>query len=188
MKFIEIIQKTIQIISTPAKMWELLLKEKNDHSKNFFFFYSLLALNIAATFFGTLLNEADYPFIKSLLKALIWGVAIYVGYWGIYFVLVEFILKRFEAFLTKQEAHLLLIYSFVLSLAISILTALFPDLFFIKIAYIYTLFIVWEGTGKIIPSFDENKRSNFVLLFSCSIILIPTIIYQILILAVPAAQ
>ncbi len=185
----EIIKQTISIISSPTNTWEKLSNEIDDTSKNdVFFFYSLLVANMIAVIFGTFFNGIDFPIVTSILKALIWGVAIYGGYWGVYYILNEVLYKRHFIEIEALKSNRLIYYSFALTLSLHMITFLFPNLEFLKIGLIYTLFIVWEGVGKMLPTLNENERSNFVLILSGSIILLPIVIYQCLILFVPAAQ
>lgn len=189
MTFFEIIKRTFNIISSPTNSWEKLSDEfSNSAKKDATFFYTLLALNVGAAFIGTLFSNNNFAFVTAILKSIIWGIAIYGGYWAVYYVLVELLFKRHHINIEKEKSIRLIFYSFALTLTIHIITFLFPSLEFLKIALIYTLFIVWEGVGKMIPTLNENERSNFVLLLSGSIILLPIIIYQCFILFVPAAQ
>jgi hypothetical protein len=178
------------LISSPSSTWDELSIEPESSAKgDNRFFYLLLIINFAACFVGNLLNGDNFPLVFSSLRAIIYAISIYGGYWTIYYILTEIIFNRFHVSLSKFKTNRLIYYSFVLFLTINILTALLPDiLFFLKIGYIYTLYIVWEASGKFLPELNENDRSNFVLLLSSSIILIPIVIEQILIFAVPAAR
>lgn len=189
MTILEIIKRTFSIISSPTNTWEELSNEKKDTTKSdVHFFYVLIGINMLAVFFGTLFSLGELPVVTAILRSIIWGIAIYGGFWGVYYILNEMLYKRHQVKMEKASSQRLIYYSFVLTLSLHVITFLFPNLEFLKIGLIYTLFIVWEGVGKMIPTLNENERSNFVLLLSGSIILLPIIIFQCLILVIPAAQ
>ncbi|MBN1463332.1 MAG: hypothetical protein JXQ69_08805 [Paludibacteraceae bacterium] len=189
MNIVAIIKQTFDIIVSPNNAWEkLAVDSDNTTKKDYYYFYTLLVINILSAFIGGLFEGEKINFVAAFLRAILWGTALYASFWAIYFLLTEFLYKRNNLTIAKQTSIRLINYSFALVLSINCITYLFPDLFFIKIALIYTLFIVWEGVGKMISVLNENERSNFVLFLSGSIILIPIIFYQFFILAFPAAR
>lgn len=183
-----ILNRTYRIISTPSSYWqEVVSNEDTKVKEDFNYFYSLLVFCMACTLIGSYIYATDNRIVTAILRSLLSGVAIYGGFWANYYILTEILNKRFNIYNKKRQNFRLVIYSMTLSILINALVAVFPGLFFLKIINIYTLYIVWEGVG-IMTRIDETNRTNFVLLLSISIIIIPIVIFQLLILAIPAAN
>lgn len=187
MNYKHLFRRIISIITSPATSWEELSCETtNTEKEDFRFFYILLIANMTSAFIGGLLY-GDSPFISAIIKSVISGIAFFGGFWGIYYIFTDILCKKFKIEVKKNKTLRLIIYSMTLSFSLSILTALLPGLFFLKVINIYTLYIVWEGVGKFI-SLDENERSNFVLILSAVIVLLPILINQILLFSIPIAN
>jgi len=187
MNYKSIFKRIISIITVPTTSWEELSAETgNTEKEDFRFFYFLLIANMVSSFAGGLLY-GDSPFVSAIIKSIVTGVAFFGGFWGIYYIFTDILCKRFKITVSKAKTVRLIIYSMTLSFSLSILTALLPGLFFLKIINIYTLYIVWEGVSKLIP-LEENERSNFVLLLSAVIVLFPFVISQLLLFSIPIAK
>src|ERR1035437_5877703 len=113
MTFLEIFKRTFATISSPTSAWEKLSTETgNTQKEDFSFFYSLLGVNVIAAFIGGLFYSNNFPFVAAILKAIIWGIALYGGFWGVYYVLVGILFKRFHVSRDKTESVRLIFYSF----------------------------------------------------------------------------
>lgn len=188
MDYKEIFNRTFNLISKPNLTWqEVALNENTKVKEDFKYFYTLLGVGMLATLIGSFIYTDENRVVTSILRSIVSGISMYAGFWTNYYLLTEFLNKRFQVYNRKRHNIRLLIYSMSLSIIINALTSIFPGLFFLKIINIYTLFIVWEGVS-IMTSIDESNKTNFVLFLSIAIILIPILIFELLLHAIPAAN
>ena len=78
-------------------------------------------------------------------------------------------------------------YSSSLVYALSIILMLLPEFFFLRIFILYTVYIVWEGSGPYMEV-DEPVRLKFVGVVSAVIILAPIVIDFVLSMLMPGLR
>ncbi|MDR1679279.1 MAG: YIP1 family protein [Prevotellaceae bacterium] len=188
MKYKEIFRRAVSVITTPGETWDKLsIENQNSKKEDFSFFNVLLALCMVTSFAGGLLYRQETIFVSSIVCSIIIGVSFYSGFWAIYYVFAEILCKHFRIQVAQSTILRLITYSMTLSLLLNIFISLLPELFFLKIINIYTLYIVWEGASRFIQ-LEENKKSNFVLILSVLIIFLPVAINRLLLIIFPIAK
>lgn len=192
MKAKEHIKGILDMISNPALNWDKLNRlDENDkellHHLNWFIIFIVLSNPIGIILFERQLLTAPNFTVTIIINSLLKGISLFAGFWGTIYVVREIISPKIEISISYTNALKLVVHAFSLTLAIHLFTSIFPNLFFVKIANIWTLYIVWEGCGKILD-IEESKRSNIVLVISCCIVLMPTLINLILQAIFPIAK
>lgn len=171
------------LISSPRNTWQELSTDINEQSEkeDNKFFYKMLSICFLGALIGDIVYESEKTIIASFLNAVLLCVAFYSSLWLIIFIFREFLCKKFRILFDKIRFFRLLKYSISLTLLTSTIVSIFPGLFFLKIINIYTIYIVWEGVDKM-TFVSERNKSNFVLILSLLIIVLPIIVYHFLLL------
>lgn len=188
MNFRKVFRRTFGIITNPTNTWQALSRGKmNTMKEDFRYFYILLALDVFVAFLGGLFYQGEKSLVSVVMNAIIVGVDFYAGFWIIYYLSIGWLNKKYHFVTQKSKVIRLIIYSLSLSMILSLFMSLLPELYFLRIIVVYTLYIVWEAVGRIIYV-NETERSNFVLILSLIIVMTPVIINFLLHKIIPVAS
>ena len=184
----EIIKLVILIVSQPAKAWEMLsLKENKEEDFLSRFIYPLIGLVTLSAFLGVLFTRKEFDVelaLKSSIKTL---VSYFGGFYLAAYVLNELWLSMFKRMKDMKQWQRFVGYSSSLVYALSIILMLLPEFFFLRIFILYTVYIVWEGSGPYMEV-DEPVRLKFVGVVSAVIILAPIVIDFVLSMLMPGLR
>lgn len=181
----DIIRWVIDLIFKPAKTWELLAK-KEETQEEFLsrFLYPLIGLVTAVAFVGVLFTQKEFD-LELALKSSIRTLVSYFG--GFY--LGAYLMNEIWHGLFKRERNMKLWVCFVgysssLMYALDIVLTLLPDFFFLQIFFLYTFYIIWEGSGSYMQV-EENARMKFVWFTTFVVLLAPFIVEKLLSMLMP---
>lgn len=184
----DIIKWVIAIVSQPRRAWDMLSK-KEEQGDEFLsrFVYPLIGLVTAAAFLGILFTRKEFD-IELALKA---SIKTLVASFGGFF-LGAYLLSEIWQSWFKRERDLKLCQRFVgysssVMFALSIILALLPEFFFLRIFVLYTFYIVWEGAEPYMKV-EEPVRMKFTCVATGIILLTPTIIGFLLFMLMPGLR
>ncbi len=176
MSYKDFFKQIAHLIISPSSTWDNLISgDSNWLKKDFEFFRSLILFNTITTFIGTFLHRGEAPVFILFLKPIFSSIAYFASFWVVYFILIEFLNKKFKLHFNRRLSVRLSVYSITLNIVINNIIILIPDLFFLRIMNLYTIYIVWEGAARL-TKLDENKLSSFVLLYSSIVLIVSFII------------
>lgn len=187
--FVELFKCVASIISQPANAWEVLRDEQDEDHEKFLsnYIYPLLGLVALAAFIGILFTRREFDIqlaLKATIKSFVSSLA------GFY--LGAYVLNEIWHSVFKREKDIKLCqrftgYSSALLFVLTIVLALLPEFFFLKIFVLYTFYIVWEGAAPYMQVGDK-ERMKFVGISTAVILLTPNIIEVILVMLMPGLR
>lgn len=181
----EIFRWVVALASQPARAWRVLAKkeEKGDEFLSRFV-YPLIGLITAAAFLSILLTRKEFNFELALKFSIETLISAFGG-----FFLASYLLNEVWQGLFKRPKDLKLCQHFVgysssFMAALSIVLIFLPDLFFLWIFILYTVYIVWEGAAPYM-GVEDKIRMKFVGIATAIIVLTPFVIGRMLRLLMP---
>ncbi len=187
--FKDIFKCIVALISQPGKAWEALSEEEYENNEHFLanYIYPLLGLVAIAAFLGVLFTRKEFH-VELALKASVKAFVTSLG--GFY--LGAYLLNELWSSVFKREKDLKLCqrftgYSSALLFVLSIILALLPEFFFLKIFILYTVYIIWEGAAPYMK-IEDAERMKFVGISSAVIMLTPLVIEIVLVLLMPGLR
>jgi len=176
---------------SPAKAWKVLSEEPYENKPYLSgFFYPLVGLASLTAFIN--------PFISSDLamkEKLTEGIQMFIVTFGSAFFgffiaarLLDWIFVRwFDQPGGKEKAEVFTAYASAPVLAISIITRLVSEFFFLKIFFLYIFIIIWEAATSLY-SIDEKKQGSFTGIAGLIILVSPVILEIILKFLLPGLK
>lgn len=181
MNYKDLFNKTIALLSTPAKAWEE-IKEEDGQQLQSQFVYPMIALCGAAMFIGMLFGNGvdDFNFQLVMTKC----CSIFISLFGGFF-LSSYLVNYFGERLVGKphddriNCQKLVGYSMVVIFVLDILFGLFPSFFILRwILQFYLVFIVWEG-AKVLMNIQEDKLLSYTIITSVIILASPIVIEKV---------
>lgn len=184
----EIIKWVIAIISQPGKAWDVLSKKKENGDEFLSrFVYPLIGLVTAAAFLGILFTRKEFD-VELALKVSIKSL---VASFGGFFLGAYFLNEAWQSWFGRKKDMKLcqrfVGYSSSLMFALSVVLALLPEFFFLKIFILYTFYIVWEGCVPYMQV-EEKERMKFTVISTIIILATPSIIGFMLFMLMPGLR
>jgi len=177
-----------QFLRFPANAWKM-VSEETDTNKTFLseFFYPLIGL-AALTAFVSAFIDGDLTFREKLTE----GIQLFVVSFGSAFIglfmsakILDWMYVRwFEQPSDYTKAQVLTVYALAPVLAVSILTRLISELFFLKILFLYAFVIIWEA-GTQYYTIDTKKQGTFTAVSGIVILFAPLLVEYLLKLMLP---
>jgi len=167
------------LLSFPAKAWKIVAEESYENKPYLSgFFYPLVGLASLTAFIN--------PFISSDLairEKLTEGIQMFIVSFGSAFFgffiasrLLDWVFVRwFAQSPGREKAEVLTAYASAPVLAISIITRLVSEFFFLKIFFLYIFIIIWEASSSLY-SIDEKKQGNFTGIAGLVILVSPVLL------------
>lgn len=151
-----------ELILNPKEFWNSRQDLKENHRELFqSLLYPLIGAAAATVFLGEFFRSDYFRIWIGLLwvvrKILLFGALYLMGVYG-----TNKILKYLKAEQDEAQLQILVIYSMVPFLLVSIVTGLLPFLRFLDIFGIYGFYIFWLGSKRFLH-FPEEKHDNLVL-------------------------
>ena len=174
----------------PMDAWEALSHKKvkeNDDDFLSHFLYPMIGLIALAAFVGMLFTGPEFDFVialKSTIKAIVASAG------G--FFLASYLLNELWALVFKRPRSMRLIQPFVgysssLLFVIEIVKSFFPELIFLRIPALYTIYMIWAGAVNYLHV-DNEVQLKFTTLASFIIIGTPAIISFLLFTLMPGLR
>jgi hypothetical protein len=167
------------LLSSPSKAWKIVSEEPFD-KKNYLsgFFYPLVGLASFTAFINPFIS-GDLSYREKLTEGLqmfimAFGSAI-LGFFIAARLLDRIYIRWYGQPSGKEKAEVLTAYASAPVLAISIITRLISEFFFLKIAFLYIFVIIWEASSGLY-SIDEKKQGTFTGITGFLILVIPVLL------------
>ena len=171
-----LIHIALLLISSPAKAWEEIRQRTDIREVSFEYVYPMIGFGALSVFIGSLWehgwsNAEDYQY------AMMQCAAVVISLFGAYFLSAYLINQVRIKKLAQRDDMLLSLqfvgYSMTVIFLLQIVTGLLPDLGIISLLLqFYTIYIVWEGTDKLLDLVDE-KRTSLTVIASAIILVCP---------------
>ncbi|MDR2138589.1 MAG: YIP1 family protein [Tannerella sp.] len=186
--FNTIFNRLAGLIFKPAGTWNQL--SRREETKEIFlsrYIYPLMGLMALAAFVGVLFSRKEFSFeiaLKSALKSLISNLG---GYYLSVCLMNELWQSIFHR--PKQTArwYCFVGYASALMFALNLMEALLPEFFFLRLAVLYTAYIIWEGATPYMHV-PEEERLKFSACTSAVLIVTPLAIDCLLFLMMPGLR
>ena len=177
-----LIHIALLLISSPAKAWEEIRQRTDIRDVSFEYVYPMIGFGALSVFIGSLWghgwsNAEDYQY------AMMQCAAVVVSLFGAYF-LSAYLINQMRVKKLNQRDDMLLSqqfagYSMTVVFLLQILTGLLPDLGIISVLLqFYTIYLVWEGTDKLLD-IEEERRTAFTVIASAIILVCPPLLRKI---------
>ncbi len=179
MDYKELIHITLRLISSPAQAWEEIRLEEDRRKVFTAFVYPMIGLCGLSVFIGSLLTMGwggPQSFQYAMTRCCAVAVALFGGYFLAAYLInvmgVRWLRMPDRLPLVQQFAGYALVVVFLLRIVLGIL----PDFQIIAILLqFYTVYIVWEGSARLLRVTDAN-RLRFTLMTSVVLIVCPMVI------------
>ncbi len=179
MDYKELIHITLRLISSPAQAWEEIRLEEDRRKVFTAFVYPMIGLCGLSVFIGSLLTMGwggPQSFQYAMTRCCAVAVALFGGYFLAAYLInvmgVRWMRIPDQLPLVQQFAGYALVVVFLLRIVLGIL----PDFQIIAILLqFYTVYIVWEGSARLLRVADAN-RLRFTLMTSVVLIVCPMVI------------
>ncbi len=179
MDYKELIHITLRLISSPAQAWEEIRLEEDRRKVFTAFVYPMIGLCGLSVFIGSLLTMGwggPQSFQYAMTRCCAVAVALFGGYFLAAYLInvmgVRWMRMPDQLPVMQQFAGYALVVVFLLRIVLGIL----PDFQIIAILLqFYTVYIVWEGSVRLLRVTDAN-RLRFTLMTSVVLIVCPMVI------------
>ena len=179
MDYKELIHITLRLISSPAQAWEEIRLEEDRRKVFTAFVYPMIGLCGLSVFIGSLLTmgwDGPQSFQYAMTRCCAVAVALFGGYFLAAYLInvmgVRWMRMPDQLPLVQQFAGYALVVVFVLRIILGIL----PDFQIIAmLLQFYTVYIVWEGSARLLRVTDAN-RLRYTLMTSVVLIVCPMVI------------
>lgn len=158
-----ILETVLSLGISPEPAWKKLANDENGKSEEFLskFLYPLLGLVALATFIG-LLFKKGFEIEYALKTASVTFVSLFAGFFLASFLLNEISKKFFNREDNLPQIQRFVAYVSSFSYVISIIQAIFYDLFFLRFFLLYVIYIIWIGCEKFLK-IEEKERYKFMI-------------------------
>ncbi len=179
MDYKELIHITLRLISSPAQAWEEIRLEEDRRKVFTAFVYPMIGLCGLSVFIGSLLTMGwggPQSFQYAMTRCCAVAVALFGGYFLAAYLInvmgVRWMRMPDQLPLVQQFAGYALVVVFLLRIVLGIL----PDFQIIAmLLQFYTVYIVWEGSARLLRVTDAN-RLRYTLMTSVVLIVCPMLI------------
>lgn len=181
----DIARLILDITLQPAVTWKKLDEEQVEQGvfmkKTL---YPMFAIITLTAFLGVLFTRKEFDFELAIKSAILAFLTFFGGFFLSVYLLNEVAEKYFKLPKNSRLSVLFVGYSSLSMYAIYIILTLIPQFFFLRIFYLYTVYIVWEG---VIPfmKIDESDQLKFTVASTVIVLLVPFLIDTILFFLMP---
>lgn len=160
------------LIVSPHKEWiKIHQEDKSVNEVLTEFALPLIGMCAIATFLNIVFNRLEVNFELALKHAVVSFSALFGGLYLSWFIF-RFLLSKFEIAGNSNFAFRVVAYSSGLFYLINIVTNLLPELFFLQLASVYSLYIIWFSIHESTDARQE-KRVTITLIVAVLIYFIP---------------
>lgn len=161
--FMKIISETEQLLFQPKQFWKNEKSRRTNPSQLLAgYFLPLLLVVGVAVFLGELMKNSVFDFSFSVLKALREMVLfVATGFFSVLFI--NELVQSFGGKKNLRNSVVLVVYSMVPMMLVSVVTGLFPFLYVLDVLGFYSCYIFWVGAKELV-TVPEIKRSSYQIL------------------------
>jgi len=179
------------VLTSPQKAWKVISDEGiGDKTYLSNYFYPLVGLTSLTAFISPFFF-VDTTFKENLTTGMMsFAVAfssVFFGYYASARILERIYIKVFNINQGLSKVEILTAYSLSPVLAVSIITRLVSEFFFLKIIFLYIFILIWEATSHFY-NVDEKKQGLFTAISGLVILVIPELIEIVLKLVLPGLK
>ncbi|MBN2765744.1 MAG: DUF1282 family protein [Paludibacteraceae bacterium] len=172
------------LMMSTANTWEVI---RTDNSVNRAFTSFVLPwtvlLSVILSVFSSLYTKE-----KVIETAIVMLVVTAISYIASFFLsrslAISFFRKNHSDIFSKTDISKIIAYSFSVIYITKIITTIIPDLFFLQILNVYTVYIVWEAC-HVFFNLNEDERGKSMLLISLCVIFMPSLIRSVIMFMLP---
>ncbi len=166
------------LIITPKKEWDSILKEKSDlNSILTSFTLPYLTIITVISFISKLFNLQKPDFTIALKSGILEFTSFFIGLLIIYYVIIKTIPNFFNNLKDpKSTAIKLTAYSSIVTYIIQIIVLLIPQVFVLWGISLYTFYIVWTALPQVGEMQNKDQRVVFTIILSLLVLFIPYLI------------
>jgi hypothetical protein len=173
--FRNIVCRIWQLVSNTQQTWDIVAAEqKSVAALRKEYVFPLIAFCVVVTFLFTMLYADENAFQSGFVQAIIEGIALIGGYFVAKKISILY-LQKHNINANRVACETIIAYSYSTIFVINVVVCVCPSLFFLKILYIHSAFLVWEGL-RAMCGIEEEKRENMVIVFALTVILSPVLI------------
>ncbi len=177
----------LSLLTSPLDFWATLSRKRIRQSKEFLnrFVYPMMTLVVLSNFVGQWLYT-DHLTADAVVKwVLTTSLSLYVGFHLSCFLLNKILSSRFfkrKDNLPKMQYFIGNVNCFIYTMMI--ILNLLPGLFFLRIAYLYVAYIVWQSLG-VYFRIDKDSLIFFCLSVLAVLVVVPYILHILLSIMIP---
>lgn len=179
MDYKAVLLRVKNMVLAPGKEWED-VKSNVANSSEAISNYAIPVIGLLslASFLGVIINNQGVNFQYALVE----GIVTFCGaYFSIY--VAGFILGELNETLSidkdKKAIMKYLPFAYSAFYLIIFITELIPELFFLKILILYTVYLVWEQAA-VVFNFEENQRVKYTVIYSFVILAVPALLFKLM--------
>lgn len=168
------------LISSPARAWEEIRLRTDIRAVSFEYVYPMIGFAGLSVFIGSIW-ERGWSSAEDYQYAMMQCAGVVVSLFGAYF-LSAFLINRVGVKMIGQRDDMLLSqqfagYGMTVIFLLQILTGLLPDLGIISMMLqFYTVYLVWEGTDKLLDV-AVDKRATLTVIASAILLICPSLLH-----------
>ena len=138
----------------------------------------VIGLLSLASFLGVIINNQGVNFQYALVEAIVTFCGAYFSIYVAGFILGELS----ETLSIEKDRQTIIKYlpfaysAFYLTIFV---TELIPELFFLKVLILYTVYLVWEQAA-VVFNFEENQRVKYTAIYSLVILAVPALLFKLM--------
>lgn len=163
------------LLVAPVAEWQRIHRESspfNDMLSSFAL--PMIGLVTLATFISHLINQQAFIFELALKKALLMFMTLFAGLF-IAWYLVYRLMPYFHLVSSRELSAKLTIYSSAPLYAVSLVTALIPEFFFIQILAFYSFYLTWTGIRNL-PGPGQDRKFLFSIIIAFLVLVLPFVV------------
>lgn len=183
--FKNIFEIVVLLVVQPTKAWKIISERTETHEEFLsHYIYPLIGIATLSGFVGELFGNGESNVQNSLKEATVVFTSLFAGYY-----MAAFFIKQISGRWFKLEGDAKFFQRFVgyamgITIVISAILELMPDLFFIRVANLTVFYIMWSSVEGFIQ-INEKKRLLFSATTTVIILISPLIIEKILYTLMP---
>jgi len=179
------------VVRYPATIWNEATDSTDAQKKHLTdFFYPLVGLASFAAFISCFF-DGDLTFKQQVTQGIQHFIVSFVSLFGGLFLSAKLLDWSFVRWFAQPsrfaKAELLIVYAQAPVLAVSVLTNLIPELFFLKLLFLYVFAIVWEAAINFYE-IPPALQGRFTLVAGAVILISPQLIEIVLKLLLPGLK
>jgi hypothetical protein len=161
----EIINRAININVKPASEWQVVAKETSDKNQVIMGYAIPLTVLVAIAY---LLGNVIFPHLGlfsipySVASAVVQFLVSFLGMFVSAFI-INAIASHFDSKTDINATFKWVVYSFTPVWIVNILIGIVPDLSFVGVVGLYSLYLLWTGASPVLGT-PEDKKTGFVLI------------------------
>ncbi|GBU08516.1 membrane protein [Bacteroidales bacterium] len=176
-----------KIIVDPRKTW-LDLADHKDQSQDVFlktYLYPIFGIIALFSMLGVFRNEFDIQIaLKNTMNMVI---TVFLGFYVASFLLSELMRRYFNQEKNAKRDQFFIGYASALVYMVYAILAFFPEFFFVKLAMLYSVYIIWEGATSYMEV-GESQQVKFTLAASAIVLISPIVVESIMFMIMPGLR